>query len=192
LLSQRCFLVSRVRGHTGRSCAALSTSTADAAADRHGACSSAIYRELCERGLAARCVRVPARAAERREIERCHSQRHINTFFSLAKRSKKQLRKAAAQYDSVYLNAHSVSSALLAAVSPPALSPASTDAPPQLTPRPDRAWQGGSAELTLEVCHGRLRSGVAVVRPPGHHAECGCAMGFWCGVRCVRCGGRFG
>ena len=60
--------------------------------------------------------------------------------------------QAAAQYDSVYLNGKSVSCALLAA--------------------------GGTVELSLAVARGELTNGVAVVRPPGHHAECGCAMGF--------------
>lgn len=29
------------------------------------------------------------------------------------------------------------------------------------------------------VCEGKIDNGLAVVRPPGHHAECHCAMGFW-------------
>ena len=37
---------------------------------------------------------------------------------------------------------------------------------------------GGTVELSLAVARGELTNGVAVVRPPGHHAECGCAMGF--------------
>ena len=51
---------------------------------------------------------------------------------------------------------------------------------------------GGTVELSLAVARGELTNGVAVVRPPGHHAECGCAMGFWYGVRCVLFGGCFG
>jgi hypothetical protein len=33
-------------------------------------------------------------------------------------------------------------------------------------------------ELTRRVLEGNLANGVAVVRPPGHHATCGCSMGF--------------
>jgi acetoin utilization deacetylase AcuC-like enzyme len=37
---------------------------------------------------------------------------------------------------------------------------------------------GGSVELVRRVARGELRSGFAAVRPPGHHAEAGRAMGF--------------
>jgi len=37
---------------------------------------------------------------------------------------------------------------------------------------------GGSAELALRVARGELDSGLAAVRPPGHHAESDRAMGF--------------
>ena len=66
--------------------------------------------------------------------------------------SKRLLKKAAERYDSVFLNNKSVGCALLAA--------------------------GGVVDLTMKVCRGELENGLAVVRPPGHHAECGCAMGF--------------
>ena len=37
---------------------------------------------------------------------------------------------------------------------------------------------GSVVETTLQVCRGDLANAVAVVRPPGHHAEEGVAMGF--------------
>ena len=40
------------------------------------------------------------------------------------------------------------------------------------------AAAGSVAELTTRVLAGELRSGLAVVRPPGHHAESNRAMGF--------------
>jgi acetoin utilization deacetylase AcuC-like enzyme len=42
------------------------------------------------------------------------------------------------------------------------------------------AWQaaGTSAELALELWRGAAENGFALVRPPGHHAEAGQAMGF--------------
>ncbi|KAK3267097.1 hypothetical protein CYMTET_24320 [Cymbomonas tetramitiformis] len=56
------------------------------------------------------------------------------------------------RYNSVYLNEHSTDSALTAA--------------------------GGVAAIVTEVAQGRAENGVAVVRPPGHHAEASHCMGF--------------
>ncbi len=41
-----------------------------------------------------------------------------------------------------------------------------------------RAAAGSTAELAIEVLHGQLAQGIAVVRPPGHHATRDRAMGF--------------
>src|SRR5215468_10505847 len=40
------------------------------------------------------------------------------------------------------------------------------------------AAAGSAIDLTLASVHGRIHRGVAVVRPPGHHAEPDRAMGF--------------
>ena len=40
------------------------------------------------------------------------------------------------------------------------------------------AAAGGTIQLALDVLHGRSRQGLAVVRPPGHHATRDRAMGF--------------
>lgn len=37
---------------------------------------------------------------------------------------------------------------------------------------------GSVVEAALKVCRGEMANAVAVVRPPGHHAEAGTAMGF--------------
>ena len=41
-----------------------------------------------------------------------------------------------------------------------------------------RLAAGGAIDLAREVARGRLRSGLAAVRPPGHHAEAARPMGF--------------
>jgi acetoin utilization deacetylase AcuC-like enzyme len=41
-----------------------------------------------------------------------------------------------------------------------------------------RAAAGSTAQLTIDVLHGRFAQGIAVVRPPGHHATRDRAMGF--------------
>jgi acetoin utilization deacetylase AcuC-like enzyme len=41
-----------------------------------------------------------------------------------------------------------------------------------------RAAAGSTAQLAIDVLHGQLSQGIAVVRPPGHHATRDRAMGF--------------
>lgn len=56
------------------------------------------------------------------------------------------------QYDSIYFNRLTFSSALLSA--------------------------GGAIETCKAVVSGRVKNAIAVIRPPGHHAECNRPMGF--------------
>ena len=37
---------------------------------------------------------------------------------------------------------------------------------------------GGAIETTRAVVHGLVKNAMAIIRPPGHHAECNRAMGF--------------
>ncbi len=55
-------------------------------------------------------------------------------------------------YDSIYFNPLTFSSALLSA--------------------------GGAIETCKAVVSGRVKNAIAVIRPPGHHAECNRPMGF--------------
>lgn len=57
------------------------------------------------------------------------------------------------QYDSIYYNQSTYNAALLAA--------------------------GSAIETTLAVAEGtEVKNAIAVIRPPGHHAECDRSMGF--------------
>lgn len=56
------------------------------------------------------------------------------------------------QYDSIYFNKLTFASALLSA--------------------------GGAIETCKAVVSGRVKNAIAVIRPPGHHAECNRPMGF--------------
>jgi histone deacetylase 6 len=60
--------------------------------------------------------------------------------------------RQASQYNYVFMNEHSVDAALFAA--------------------------GGTVAATQAVLRGEVDCAACVVRPPGHHSECGCAMGF--------------
>lgn len=37
---------------------------------------------------------------------------------------------------------------------------------------------GGAIETCEAVASGKVKNAIAVIRPPGHHAECSAAMGF--------------
>ncbi|GFH31774.1 UBP-type domain-containing protein, partial [Haematococcus lacustris] len=41
-----------------------------------------------------------------------------------------------------------------------------------------RLAAGSAVEVALAVARGQARSGAAIIRPPGHHAESGLALGF--------------
>ena len=113
---------------------------------------SSIYDELQRSGLAGRCTRVDSRVATEEELSAVHTQAHVDAMLGLRGMGQEQLLQKAKLFNSVFLSPGSATAALHAA--------------------------GSVTELTEAVVRGELRNGVAVVRPPGHHAECACAMGF--------------
>jgi len=106
----------------------------------------AIWRRLEEDGLAARCVRVPARAASDEELLAIHTPAHLDRIARTAEAEHLQLDP------DTYTSRDSARAARLAA--------------------------GGLIDLARGIAAGRLSNGLALLRPPGHHAEAGRAMGF--------------
>lgn len=116
----------------------------------HPECSErlALVREvLVNRGLAARCTRVPVSPATDAALLRVHDARHIRSVEDAAASGERFI-------DSMdtAIGAESARIARLAA--------------------------GSLAALSAEVAAFRLDGGLAIVRPPGHHAERDLAMGF--------------
>lgn len=139
-----------------------------------------IYRELCQAGLYKDpqfnvpiidrpLERIRAREATAPEICLVHTAAHyhfvestagkIEPAMSYSKHSHihlampdEDLVRLERQCDSVYLNRLTFSSALLSA--------------------------GGAIETCKAVVSGRVKNAIAVIRPPGHHAECNRPMGF--------------
>ena len=76
------------------------------------------------------------------------------------------------------MNQHSVDCALLAAGSCIAACEARRRRPD--TPRPESSPDPDPepSREAVSGLHSPAQNAVAVVRPPGHHAECGCGMGF--------------
>ena len=122
-----------------------------------------IWSALEEHKVTPQCRRVQSREATDEELKRCHPQRHINKIcdcfyeFSDVKKSIAQnsLEKHGYQHridEDTFDGPHSALAARLAA--------------------------GSVIALTEAVCNGEIKSGFAVVRPPGHHCESDRAQGF--------------
>ncbi|KAL8808860.1 MAG: hypothetical protein Q9200_003942 [Gallowayella weberi] len=122
-----------------------------------------IYRELCQAGLYKDpqfnvpiidkpLERIQARSATAAEICLVHTVNHYNFVESTAAMTDENLIHLERMYDSIYFNKLTYSSALLSA--------------------------GGAIETCKAVVSGRVKNAIAVIRPPGHHAECNRPMGF--------------
>ena len=109
---------------------------------------TAIHGRLEEEGLLDRCESVAAREATREELLRIHTPEHLETIAETAS----GIHEFTQLDPDTYTSRDSYEAALLAA--------------------------GGLVELSLAVAEGRLANGLALLRPPGHHAEADHAMGF--------------
>lgn len=111
-----------------------------------------IMKELEDSGLKDMCVSVPAREVTRSEIGLVHTDAWIEKFNSLETLNQDALLATQDEFNSIYLSPGSVQAARLSA--------------------------GSVVAMTEQVVAGRIKNGVCVVRPPGHHAEANHAMGF--------------
>ena len=119
---------------------------------------AAVMQRLHGTGLASKCARVAPRECTRDEARMCHSEAHCDALEALERADPA---RSAGWYEK-----HG-------------WSRLGTDMYySQATPRAARLAAGGVLNLCEEVCAGRLRSGFAVVRPPGHHACSGRMCGF--------------
>ncbi|GJN32991.1 hypothetical protein PR202_gb21543 [Eleusine coracana subsp. coracana] len=125
---------------------------AEGVASRYGL-SLASARRLRVPLLDSRCVALKAKEAKDKYIASVHSQNHIKLMKDISSKKYDSSRdKIARKFNSIYFNKGSSESALLAA--------------------------GSVIEVAEKVASGELNSAIALVRPPGHHAEHGEAMGF--------------
>ncbi|XP_017324157.1 histone deacetylase 6 isoform X1 [Ictalurus punctatus] len=103
-------------------------------------------------GLVDRCQRIPARLATEDELALCHGSEHIATIKSTEQMKPRDLNRLGDEYNSIYISKESYKCALLAA--------------------------GACFSVAQSILTGQVRNGVAIVRPPGHHAERDTACGF--------------
>ncbi|CAE8636739.1 unnamed protein product [Polarella glacialis] len=111
-----------------------------------------IFERLEQEGLAQRCVRLPCRPATKEELELKHTARYVEATLAVKDLLEAGAIQESRKYNSVFLSPESTQAGFLSA--------------------------GSVLEATAQVCAGEVGSAVCVVRPPGHHAEADCAMGF--------------
>lgn len=117
-----------------------------------------VFKILEEEGLLARCWRLPARKATDDELLLCHTKEHVEkveSYYALGAAATGDL-ESKPDYvnlgDSLYACAETAEAARFAA--------------------------GCCVEAAKRVASGEVAAALAVVRPPGHHAECARAQGF--------------
>ena len=113
-----------------------------------------IFDMLNKDGLVDRCHRLEARDAKREELLWLHDADHLDKMEASAKMERTDLNKLEKHFDikDVYLCPETQQAALLAA--------------------------GSGLQVVDSILSGESRSGVGVIRPPGHHADGHTAYGF--------------
>lgn len=111
-----------------------------------------IYDALNKKGLLDRCVVLKGSVAKKEEILSVHKLEHFDIIANTTNLDREELDSLEASYNSIYLNNKSYQSALVAA--------------------------GSTTDLCNKVVSESFQNGIAIVRPPGHHASKGSASGF--------------
>uniref|UniRef100_A0A8C6WN44 Protein deacetylase HDAC6 n=1 Tax=Neogobius melanostomus TaxID=47308 RepID=A0A8C6WN44_9GOBI len=111
-----------------------------------------IYSQHQQLGLEQRCERLELRLATEEELLMCHSADHIARMKSTADLKPRDLFKLGEEFTSIFLSNQSYECALMAA--------------------------GGCFRAVEAVLTGQVSNSVAIVRPPGHHAEKDFPCGF--------------
>ncbi|XP_038054576.1 histone deacetylase 6-like [Patiria miniata] len=113
---------------------------------------SRIFSKHEKMGLVQRCLRVESRRATTEELHWCHSAEYIERLQAMQENTSRELYKMQDDFNSIYLHQSSFDCASLAV--------------------------GSTLNVVDMILSNQARNGVAIVRPPGHHAEAHTAMGF--------------
>lgn len=116
----------------------------------------AVMARLKASALSGVCRHLPVREATRSELEECHTPDLIDAIQKLSRAASSSVSEGVPTLlrisPDTYLNEHTAMCAALSA--------------------------GACIDVATAVAMGKARSGIAIVRPPGHHAESNTAMGF--------------
>ncbi|MFT7816994.1 histone deacetylase 10 isoform X2 [Arapaima gigas] len=110
------------------------------------------WEALHNAGLSGRCIPLPVRQATEEEILLAHSQEYLEAVKKTPDMSLEELMTFTQQYGDVYFHPNIYHCAKLAV--------------------------GASLQLVDAVMTGKVRNGLALVRPPGHHSQRSEASGF--------------
>ncbi|KAG8012813.1 Beta-parvin [Nibea albiflora] len=110
------------------------------------------HEALVKSGLADRCVSVPVREATDADILLVHSEEYLEAVKKTPYMTLEDLKEFTLQYGDVYFHPNIYHCAKLAA--------------------------GAALQLVDSVMTGKVRNGMALVRPPGHHSMRSAANGF--------------
>ncbi|XP_047451563.1 polyamine deacetylase HDAC10 isoform X2 [Mugil cephalus] len=110
------------------------------------------HEALVKNGLADRCISIPVREATDAEILLAHSEEYLEAVKKTPHMSLEDLKEFTLQYGDVYFHPNIYHCAKLAA--------------------------GAALQLVDGVMTGKVRNGMALVRPPGHHSMRSAANGF--------------
>ncbi|NXP29711.1 HDA10 deacetylase, partial [Scytalopus superciliaris] len=110
------------------------------------------YEQLKSYHLVERCVHVPAREGSEEEILLVHSSEHLEVAKSTQSMNEEELKRVSENYDAFFFHPNTYRCARLAV--------------------------GATLQLVDAVMAGKVRNGMALVRPPGHHSQRNAANGF--------------
>ena len=112
------------------------------------------HERCVELGLIEKCTKLQSRKATAKELEFCHDKNYLEALeIAVANKTNEELKKYTLEtFHSVYMNKNSVECAKMAA--------------------------GCAIDLTRGICDGEIQNGLALIRPPGHHAMRKEACGF--------------
>ncbi|XP_014733239.1 PREDICTED: histone deacetylase 10 isoform X3 [Sturnus vulgaris] len=113
---------------------------------------SSSYEQLRSYHLVERCVHVPAREGTEEEILLVHSLEHLEVAKSTQTMNEEELKRVSENYDAFFFHPSTYRCARLAV--------------------------GATLQLVDAVMSGKVRNGMALVRPPGHHSQRNAANGF--------------
>ncbi|XP_040893339.1 polyamine deacetylase HDAC10 isoform X2 [Toxotes jaculatrix] len=110
------------------------------------------HEALVKSGLAERCISIPVREATDADILLVHSEEYLDAVKKTPYMTLEDLKEFTLQYGDVYFHPNIFHCAKLAA--------------------------GAALQLVDSVMTGKVRNGMALVRPPGHHSMRSAASGF--------------